>query len=210
MIMSSPWRFAIAGPSGSGKTTLARRLNARYPESRCIHEPELPLNILLANQLSSKIAYDFQAAITGSRKLQALSAAPELIIFDRTFEEDREIFLNLYRQLGYLNELQADELSRISVSAERDVGSPHAGILLTAKPAVLRRRVLSDPEQRPRWLIKHLDLQYAHYAHWQATVTGRFAIHDTSDVDPSSLVDVVAGYIELMLRSVRPPEGPTR
>lgn len=86
-----------------------------------------------------------------------LNSGARLLLFDRTLEEDREVFLQMYYRLGCIDTAQLDRLIRFSTEAECCIGSPNATIVLTATPHVLRSRLEQAQQQRPQWLVKHIE-----------------------------------------------------
>lgn len=201
------WRFAIAGPSGAGKSTVARALMAINPDFACIQEPEPTQQILRANNLDSRIAQEFQEEITTSRSRKAIANTNSpVLIFDRSFEEDREVFLPLYERLKYLTHHQVKHLRRFSFEAEAKVGSPHLMILLTARIEILRRRVIADGQQRPQWLLDHLDVQYELYRAWTKHAASRLLIQDTSEIDSKESAQIVHCHIDKMIQNTKLPK----
>lgn len=166
-----------------------------------MQEPEPPPEICLADHVAPPSAYRFQEAITYARQSQALSAKANLLIFDRTFEEDREVFLRLYQELGYLTRTQVQSLWRLSEECETSVGDMHGGVILTATLDVLRRRVLSDRQERPAWLQENLALQRELYINWAETAALRFLVLDTSGLSESAVSKIARPLVRSLLKT---------
>lgn len=189
-------RLAIAGPSGSGKSTVVRLLTENNPERACVQEPEPPEEIKGASILRLEAAVRFQESISLSRRNKALSnRSARVLIFDRSFAEDREVFLPLYRQLGYLRSDQVAQLRMVSFESEAAVGRPHSVVILTAPVEVLRNRVAADSVRRPRWLLEHLELQCDLYSAWSATLPKDQLFVDTSSVQADYVKAVVERHL---------------
>ena len=117
-------------------------------------------------------------------------------MFDRTFEEDREVFLRMYLRLGYLTASQVHQLSQLSVLSESDVGPLNSGIILTGSTTVLGMRVRSDSAKpRPNWLLNHIDLEFELYQQWIDRIAGHWHIEDTSTLAPSAVIDVAVNLL---------------
>lgn len=189
--------FGIAGPSGSGKTTLMDSLATIYSNAGCVREPSPSRLVSSSLDLRPATAYAFQRRITLSRRDQAIKLATSpLVMFDRTFEEDREVFLRLYLRLGYLTASQVHRLSQLSVLSESDVGPLNSGIILTGSTTVLGMRVRSDSDKpRPTWLLNHIDLEFELYQQWIDRIAGHWHIEDTSTLAPSAVIDVAVNLL---------------
>lgn len=136
------------------------------------------------NKLEPKNSFVLQSAfITG--KLDAIKKYPhnQGVVFDRTIEEDREVFLQLHFALGFLTSNQLAELTNLSKQAELKIGRPNKKILLTANIETLKSRILNDRAHiRPAWLRESMSTQYFLYEAWALKNQENMTVIDTSKI----------------------------
>jgi deoxyadenosine/deoxycytidine kinase len=114
----------------------------------------------------------------------------KIIVFDRTIEEDREVFLNLHHTLGFLTSMQLNNLRRYSIRLESLIGKPNAVIYVTAEPKTLKSRMLQD--DRPSWLVEALDLQLELYETFEEHLRGPCLRLDTTYLSLAHLADIAS------------------
>lgn len=199
------FRIALSGPCGVGKSTLASLLAARYRGMAVIREPQAPRDIEVSGAPSPESVERFQRLMSSWRLGQVtLNAGSRILLFDRTHEEDRDVFLQLYRRLGCIDEAQLKRLARFSKKAEASIGSPDGIVVLTAAPEILRQRLEQAQQQRPHWLVKHIGLQHELYNEWIAKKRDRALVLDTARIDAHSICTMATRYIEGILVESRP------
>lgn len=196
--------LAIAGPCGSGKSTLASLLASENPEIMIVQEPQAPRDVQVAGAPAPGAIEAFQRRFSSFRQAQATAGSGRTLLFDRTFEEDREVFLNLHYRLGYIDSTQLKDLTQLSIQCENSVGRPDALLVLTAPPDILRRRLKSAPQQRPAWLVEHIEVQCELYAAWIANRAENTLVIDTSALDSLALVGTAIRYFAIANRRDSP------
>jgi deoxyadenosine/deoxycytidine kinase len=161
-----------------------------------IHEPKATLGIEGSEAPSPASVEHFQRLMSSWRLDQAmLNSGARILLFDRTFEEDRDVFLRLYYRLGCIDAAQLDRLSRFSIEAEASVGAPDGTIILTAAPEVLRQRLEYAQTKRPQWLVKHIGLQHSLYSEWIAEKRDAVLVLDAATVDSMTLCTMAMKFI---------------
>lgn len=189
-------RIGLAGPCGVGKSTLASLIAAQCNELAVIHEPKATPGIEGSEAPSPASVEHFQRLMSTWRLKQAmLNSGARILLFDRTFEEDRDVFLRLYYRLGCIDAAQLDRLSRLSIEAEASVGAPDGTIVLTAAPEVLRQRLEYAQAKRPQWLVKHIGLQHSLYSEWIAEKRDTVLVLDASTIDSITLCAMAMKFI---------------
>lgn len=174
--------IGISGPCGSGKSTFAKLL-AKELNISILEEP-IPFDAL--NEFNNnKIKNSFvlqKAFIQG--KLDGMKKYSENrnIIFDRTVEEDREIFLKLHYSLGFLTLSELEELTNFSTLAEQQIGRANIKIILMANIETLNARIEADKEHlRPQWLKESIAMQLSLYKSWISCTQENIVVINTSE-----------------------------
>jgi hypothetical protein len=170
-----------------------------------IHEPKAPPDIEVSGAPSPESVERFQRLMSTWRLEQVmLNAGSPVLLFDRTHEEDRDVFLQLYCRLGYIDGTQLKRLVRFSKKAEASIGSLDGIIVLTAAPEVLQQRLEQAQKQRPQWLVKHIGLQHKLYSEWIDKKRDTALVLDTTKLDAHSMCAMAMQYIEGALIDKRP------
>jgi deoxyadenosine/deoxycytidine kinase len=190
------YRIALAGPCGVGKSTLASLLAAECDGLAVIHEPKAPRDIDVAGAPPPESVERFQRLMTVWRLDQVkLNSSYRILLFDRTLEEDRDVFLQLYRRMGCIDDLQLERLRSFSMKAEASIGIPDGIIVLTAAPEILRDRLEHAQNKRPPWLVEHIGLQHSLYSDWILKNRGRALVLDSTRFDAQSMCAMAMRYI---------------
>jgi deoxyadenosine/deoxycytidine kinase len=178
--------IGLVGPCGSGKSTLAQAF-ANIPNvnvilespPQCI-EADLPYRDLDIPGI--------QREFLEARLERAKGTWANLTVFDRTFQEDRNVFLRLHYELGGLTSTELDQLDKLGERAEALVGSLHANVCLFAAPGTLRHRI--GNRARPSWLVDSLDRQLELYASLLANIRGVVLEVDTTTYSAKALKEI--------------------
>lgn len=171
--------LAISGPTGAGKSTLARMIGS--------HKGVTVVSEKIPDQLFRKFydnphryCYSLQQQIIQNRAKKFKGANQQIRVIDRMVHEDIEVFANLHKELGFLNEKHVSELRDIATPLKKDLGTPDAIVFITAKPFKLRERMKT--KSAPFFLIDSIDLQISLYKTWRNKLDGPIL-----DIDNTSL-----------------------
>jgi len=155
--------ISVAGNIGLGKTATTRILS---------HELNIPgiyeldaqkdtiTDDLLAQFLGNKPKYCFELQrhlLQKRLSLRAQSAAKNIsCVEDRTPEEDPAIFHRFFHQLGYLTNIQLDQLETESMHAYQTARPSQLLIVLQGKPELARERIIQRgrPEEVDAWKLE--------------------------------------------------------
>lgn len=187
--------IGISGPCGSGKSTFTK-LIADILKVNLIEEP-IPLDILNDfNNSQTKNSFTLQTAFIQG-KIDGIKRHSDYptIIFDRTIEEDREVFFQLHYSLGFLTSDQLVKLIDFSEQAEKEIGKANKSIILTANLETLNSRIVADTKnKRPDWLLNSMSEQFSLYEKWKNSKSEDTVIIDTSSM---TLEDIKKLAIEI-------------
>lgn len=190
-------RIGLAGPCGVGKSTLAALLARAGRSIGVVREMEAPCEIDVMTAPSATSVEHYQRSLNTFRREQAVFKHDmRFLLFDRTPEEDREVFLPLYNRLGFINSSLLNLLTQLSLDAEMSVSPIDGTIFLTAPRDVLRHRLAQAQQQRPHWLVQHAGLQCDLYDDWIARKREPVLVLDTSAFDMAALCSTAMQYIE--------------
>ncbi len=197
---------SLSGPSGSGKSTCARLLD-RIGLVSSIDEP-IPRELLrrFANAPSSH-AMELQKAIVRGRLSSFLALVEgrqsEIIVFDRPVRDDQEVFFRLHQRLGFLSGEEVRELDALAAEVSKSLAAlPEVRVGLTAKPQILRERLMVDSAHaRPTWLIDSLPQQIGLYRKYFAAYPPDVLI----DTSVGSMSALETRMKEIATRTLRCP-----
>ena len=174
----------LSGPTGAGKTSLARSLRTSgysivgedVPEElfrAFLSEPDVHCEPLQRHIM--------QARYDGWRKVSGLP----LIAFDRSIEEDIEVFCKMHRRAGLLTTEQFDRLAQFGKSLQAQIPEPDLIVSVTAHQDVLRRRLQNLAG--PALIIDNLKEQISLYAEWLQNRSGEVLELDTTRLSESTM-----------------------
>ena len=199
-----PFILGFAGPCGSGKSTLAE-LFASQPHVGLVREPVFP-DLLDAFQAApAQHGWKLQSEILSAKVQNVIELRSrrdvQIIALDRILLEDREIFLELHRTLGFISPEERNQLRDLSLQGEAIVGQPDAVVYVSAPPGLLRRRVTRDG--RPAWLVDALDLHLSLYDGFQDGLTVPAVRVETDSITQADLPAVAAWIYETISGAAR-------
>lgn len=174
----------ISGPTGSGKSTLAGLMGgAGY---RVIRE-ELPRDLFDSFRRDpARHCASLQEAIILSRAAQWRRAAGRKnLVFDRSVDEDIDIFCRMHHERGLLDHGAYARLRFLAESIIAELPKPGLIIYLSPRLDVLTTRVLADGH--PDLITDNLQRQVALYEEWFCGRSEAAIRIDNSGCDRSTL-----------------------
>jgi deoxyadenosine/deoxycytidine kinase len=157
----------VSGPTGGGKSSIARALQGLGYAVLAEDPPEGPFARFRADAAAGCAA--FQEAMMRARfeRWAGLPADQRgAVVFDRSVDEDIEVFCALYRELGLLDAAQRRRLR--ALAAELQAALPRPDLIVHMAPGrqALAERVTEATH--PWFVARTLDRQLALYAAWIA------------------------------------------
>lgn len=175
--------IALVGPCGAGKSTLADAL-AELPGVDVVRE--LPPKIVEStNDYRDLDVPALQIGFLRMRLEQTERARSNVLVFDRTVDEDCSVFLQLHHELGGLNDRELARLKQANKRIGKLIGSPGATVVLRADEKILRQRIANGA--RPAWLEESFDRQLELYSTFIEGIKGAVLEVDTTYRSPISL-----------------------
>jgi deoxyadenosine/deoxycytidine kinase len=156
----------ISGPTGAGKSTMAESFE-RLGYKRV--GEDLPSDLFRAFMSEpQRYCEALQEKIMRSRfeRWHEVSGGTR-VIFDRSLEEDAQVFCRMHRQLGFLDSAQFERLDAIARDLLGQMPRPTLILLLWPEQSVLAERVTEATH--PRLIVQNLGLQLALYSDWVST-----------------------------------------
>jgi deoxyadenosine/deoxycytidine kinase len=153
----------ISGPTGSGKSTLARLMGETG--FRVVRE-ELPRDLFEAFRRDpAQHCASLQEAIILSRSMQWLRAAGRKnVVFDRSVDEDLEVFCRMHFERGLLNYSSYARIRILAQNVRVELPKPDLIIFLSPAREVLAARVLDAGH--PDEIVGNLPRQIELYEEW--------------------------------------------
>jgi deoxyadenosine/deoxycytidine kinase len=153
----------ISGPTGSGKSTLARLVGRLG--YKLIRE-DLPPDLFRAfREDPARHCASLQEAIMLSRLAQWKRAANEKkIAFDRSVDEDIDVFCRMHHERGLLDYAAHARLRVLAEEVIAEIPKPDLIAFLSPPVAVLKARMQRDGH--PDTIIESLERQVAIYEEW--------------------------------------------
>jgi deoxyadenosine/deoxycytidine kinase len=177
----------LSGPTGAGKTTLAHSLRT---SGYSIIEEDVPEE-LFSSFLTEPALYCeplqhhiMQARYDGWRKV----ADTPLIAFDRSIDEDIEVFCRMHRRAGLLTAEQFARLAEYGKSLQSQMPEPDLTVFVTSDQNVLRRRMLNLAG--PPLIINNLKEQISLYAEWLQNRHGEVLELNTTRLSAKTLAEL--------------------
>lgn len=167
----------LSGPTGAGKTSLARSLRE---SGWSIVEEYAPQDLFRA--FASQPATNcealqrclMQARLDGWRRV---SDSP-CVAFDRSIDEDIEVFCKMHMRAGLLTQMQFGQLAQLGEHLQLQMPKPDLIVYVSAEPAVLFSRIQSAEAPEP--IIQSFSDQMSAYAEWLQSRTEQVLRLDTT------------------------------
>jgi len=167
----------LSGPTGAGKTTLARSLRTSgysivpedVPEGlfrAFVSEPAVNCEPLQRHIMQAR--YDGWCKVSGHPK----------IAFDRSIDEDIEVFCKMHRRAGLLTAEQFDRLAQLGKFLQAQIPVPDLIVSVTSGQDVLRRRIQNLAG--PALIFDNLKEQMSLYTEWLQNRSGEVLELDTT------------------------------
>lgn len=178
--------LTVAGNIGLGKTATTRILShgLNIPG---IYELDAEKDTITDDLLSKflgnkpKYCFDLQRHLLKKRlALRAQSAKQNTsCVEDRTPEEDPAIFHRFFHQLGYLTDLQLDQLETESMRCYQQTRKSQLMIVLQGKPELARERIIQRgrPEELAAWTLESELKPLAKLYHSFPTIVKNYGLH---------------------------------
>lgn len=184
--------IALVGPCGSGKSTMASFLS-EIPGVDIVQELP-PMVIKTDCDYHNLDISAMQLEFLTMRLRQAMVARSGVVVFDRTIEEDRCVFLQLHYELGGLNDVELAKLDKIAKGISKQIGVPSATVVIHAETDILRHRIGNG--NRPAWLEASFDRQLELYSAFISNIKGAVLDIDTTFRTPADLQLLSAWIVE--------------
>jgi deoxyadenosine/deoxycytidine kinase len=174
----------ISGPTGSGKSTLAGLMGGTG--YRVIRE-ELPRDLFQAFRRDpERHCASLQEAIILSRATQwRIAAGRKNVVFDRSVDEDIDIFCRMHHERGFLDYSAYARLRFLAENIIAELPKPDLIIYLSPRLDVLTTRVLDAGH--PQFIADNLQRQVALYEEWFRRQNGSAIRIDNSACDRGTL-----------------------
>jgi deoxyadenosine/deoxycytidine kinase len=115
-----------------------------------------------------------QARVDGWRQV----AGSPRIAFDRSIDEDVEVFCRMHRQAGLLTDAQFASLAEFGRGLQNQIPAPDLIAFLTSDPAILSARIQNS--NAPPSVTENLRSQISLYSEWLERRVEEVLILDTS------------------------------
>jgi deoxyadenosine/deoxycytidine kinase len=174
----------LSGPTGAGKTSLGRGLRKN---GYSIVEENIPEDLLRAFAIDpipnceTLQRHLMQARLDGWRKVEA---APR-IAFDRSIDEDLEVFCRMHRKAGLLTDSQFASLAEFGRDLQNQIPAPDLIVFVTSDPAILSARI--QDSNAPPAVSENLGCQISLYSEWLEHRTEEVLKWDTSRLSEKTM-----------------------
>jgi deoxyadenosine/deoxycytidine kinase len=156
----------ISGPTGAGKSTLAHHFR-EFGYS--LVEERVPSDIYRAFTVDPKRhCFQLQEQIMRSRfeAWKSLAGSSNLV-FDRSIDEDAQVFCRMHHELGLIDDVQHEQLLRFNMQLQSRMPGPDVIVFICPQLAVLEERV-TELTHAPT-IVQNLERQLSLYDEWAIT-----------------------------------------
>jgi deoxyadenosine/deoxycytidine kinase len=167
----------LSGPTGAGKTSLARSLHKKGYSIVEERIPEILFRAFAADPVANCEPLQrhlMQSRINGWREV---ARAPR-VAFDRSIDEDLEVFCRMHMRRRLLTEMQFNSLAQFGRSLQDQIPRPDLIVFVTSTPEVLFRRIQNLNSPSP--ILESLEDQISLYSEWLRTRNEEVLNLDTS------------------------------
>lgn len=153
----------LSGPTGGGKTSIAQLLR-EYGFS--IVEEALPTDLFQSFAVDPIANCEALQRRLMTARLEGWRAVASntRVAFDRSIDEDVEVFCRMHRGAGYLTQLQFDALGRFADELQQQIPNPDLIAFITADAGTLRYRLRAGGAPQP--IVENLETQVLLYSQW--------------------------------------------
>jgi len=180
----------LSGATGSGKTSTS----AILAQVGCsVVREEVPPKLFQAF-LSDPTKYceELQETLMRSRYSQFQLVRDErYVIFDRSVEEDLEVFCRMHHETGYLRDDAMARLETLAAELKADLPTPDLIIYLKVNEVLLSQRMAEIGH--PKLIVDSLSAQLKLYSKWVSCLKGNVLVVDNANCRPQALKTVLAG-----------------
>jgi deoxyadenosine/deoxycytidine kinase len=182
----------VSGPTGGGKSSLAGALRGLGYAVLAEDPPKEPFARFRADAAAGCAA--FQEAMMRARAERWAGIPADrrrAVVFDRSVDEDIEIFCTLYRELDLLDPAQHRRL--VDLAATLQAGLPRPDLILYMAPEREALAARVTEATHPWFVARTLDRQLELYANWIAGRREDVLRLDNSACGPGAVRRLLAG-----------------
>jgi deoxyadenosine/deoxycytidine kinase len=182
----------ISGPTGSGKTSLSELFRKCGYDVVIEKLPETQFADFQADPAQHCAALQEQIMRSRFESWKRLIDSPR-IVFDRSIDEDVNVFCQMHFELGLLTEREFSELKGIAGALQGSIPGPDLILFMRPSRAVLSSRVTASAH--PEVIVKALDRQLSLYSDWLRNKTAEVLILDNSKCKLATFQKVFSGVL---------------
>jgi deoxyadenosine/deoxycytidine kinase len=108
------------------------------------------------------------------------------VAFDRSIDEDIQVFCKMHRRAGWLSETQLEALGDFGKGLQRPIPKPDLIVFVTASPDVLLRRIRDS--NGPPQIAESIEDQLSLYSEWLDSRTEEILEFDTTRLKEQTMV----------------------
>ena len=153
----------LSGPTGGGKTSISQALRA---SGFSIVEETVPPDLFrsfAADPISNCEALQRDIMSARLNGWRAVSRNPR-IVFDRSVDEDIEVFCRMHQGAGLLTDTQVEALGQFASEIQRELPNPDLILFISAETDVLLDRL--KKAGAPPLIVANLHHQLSLYSRW--------------------------------------------